>query len=173
MRHRALRQVVFLFLIVGLSGCLAEDPTSFREIEGILPGLWTQIEEPPSPPTLNFLPDGTFTSTSSGVPGRSAPPNFYGDYWQAKGVIAFRGVGFIDGASGTVEGVHVVFVRYVITESPLLMTMTEIESEYVQELVGVQNIDDMDATDVQSALRRLDDLPLPDSALGFTFEYLK
>ena len=157
-----------------LSGCLAEDPSSFREPDGLLPGHWTQVEVPPDPPWVNFLPDGTFTSQSSGVPG-ALTPNFHGKYWQAGEVIAFRGTGLINTVVGTgnVEGVRVQFVTFQIVEDPLVMTMRAIDSAYVEELVGIEEVNDLTNAEVESALRRLVGLPIPESVLGFTFEYLK
>lgn len=159
------RFVFCLTIAIGLSGCLAEDPSSFRQVDGLLPGLWTMIEEPPAPPTVEFQPDLTFSSTSNGVPG-ALVSNFSGNYWQASEVIAFRG-------TGPVEGVRVQFVKFRIQESPLMLTMWDIADAYVEELVGITDINQMSNSDVQSALRRLDGLPIPDSAIGFTFEYLK
>ena len=171
---RPFRALVTCFLLALIGGCLAEDPSSFRLSDGLLPGQWTQVEVPPDPPWIHFLPDGTFTSQSSGVPG-ALTPNFHGHYWQAGEVIAFRGTGLINtvGGSGEVEGVRVHFATYNIVEDPLVMTMRAIDRAYVAELVGIEDINDLTGSEVESALRRLDGLPIPESALGFIFEYLK
>ena len=170
--RKLVRYLQIVCCIGMLSGCLAEDPSSFRNVDGLLPGLWTQVDDPPDPPTVHFLPDGTFTSTSSGVPG-SFQPNFHGGYWQAENVIAFRGTGFVDTGTGDVEGVRVQFIQFRITEDPLGMTMTVIDKAYVEELVGVEDVHNLSSSGVQSALRRMVGFPLPETALGFTFDYLK
>ena len=168
-----MRRLIAAFLALTLVGCLAEDPSSFREVTGLLSGQWTMVDDPPDPPTVYFLPDGTFTSTSSGVPG-ALTPNYNGHYWQTAEVIAFRGTGFIEsGAAGSVPGVRVQFVWYRITENPAAMTMRALDKAYVEDLIGVTDLNELTNSDVESALRRLDGLPLPDTSLGFTFEFFK
>ncbi|HAA78086.1 TPA: hypothetical protein DCE37_23555 [Candidatus Latescibacteria bacterium] len=150
-----------LFLI----GCLAEDPSSFRTVDSLLTGMWTQVNDPTAPPTIDFNPDRTFSSFSSGVPG-AAVRDFSGDFWQAGEVIVFRG-------TGPVEGVRVQFVHFTIQEDPLVLTMAPILPKFVNETIGVEDINGMSESDVESALRRFDGLPIPETALGYSFDYLK
>ena len=169
MRSGFCRPSVFVFLSVLVLGCLAEDPASFRTVDGLLPGHWIQMpEEPdvPSPPTIDFNPDQSFSATSSAVPG-ALVRNYHGGFWQAGGVIAFRG-------TGDIAGIQVQFVESHIQEAPeLTLTMTEIADAFVAEIVGVKDIGSLSKDGVQSALRRLDGLPIPASALGFTWDYTK
>ena len=169
MRTCFCRLSVFAFLSLFVQGCLAEDPASFRTVDGLLPGHWIQVpEEPdvPAPPTIDFNPDQSFSATSSAVPG-ALVRNYHGGFWQAGGVIAFRG-------TGDIADVQVQFVVFRIQEAPeLTLTMTEIADAFVAEIVGVEDIGSLSKDGVQSALRRLDGLPIPDSALGLTWDYTK
>ena len=163
------RKSVLLCLSLLVPGCLAEDPASFRTVDGLLPGHWVQVpEEPdvPAPPTIDFNPDQSFSATSSAVPG-ALVANYHGGFWQAEGVIGFRG-------TGAIAGIHVHFVLFHIQEAPeLTLTMTEIADAFIAETVGVEDIGSLSKDGVQSALRRLDGLPIPDTALGLSWDYLK
>lgn len=155
-----------LLTCFALAGCLAEDPSSFREVDSLLPGLWVQVAPPPAPPTIDFRPDQTFAATSSGVPGVRVA-DYRGSFWQADGVIGFRG-------TGATAGVHVQFVTFSITEAPALtLTLTEIDDAFVSETIGVPDVQALSADEVQSALRRLDGLPIPEASLGDSWDYLK
>ena len=166
MRFQSKRLIGCVVSAVIAAGCLAEDPASFRSVDSLLPGLWVQDSPPPAPPTVDFRPDQSFVVYSSGVPGILVP-DYHGSFWQAPGVIAFRG-------TGATEGVHVQFVLFSIREAPeLTLTLTEITDAFMSETVGVENIDDLTADGVQSALRRLDSLPVPDTALGDSWDYSK
>ena len=169
MRTRFCQQSSLLLVSLLVSGCLAEDPASFRTTNTLLPGHWVQVpEEPdvPAPPTIDFNPDQSFSAWSSAVPG-ALVSGYHGGFWQAGNVIAFRGI-------GDIVGVHVQFVVFHIQEAPeLMLTMREIEDAFVAEIVGVEDIGSLSKDGVQSALRRLDGLPIPDNALGLSWDYLK
>ena len=150
---------LFLFF---LTSCLAEDPASFRTVDGLLTGRWT-FPAPEIPPTIDLNPDGTF-NTSSGLPGITVLA-YRGQFWQTDGVLAFRG-------TGVQGGQHVQFVRYVIQESPTTtLTLTDIYDDYAAGIIGVEDINALSGKDVERALRRFDGLVLPAEALGFTEVY--
>ena len=150
-------------LLLTLASCLAEDPASFRTVDGLLTGRWTFPAPGPIPPTIDLNPDGTF-DTSSGIPGITV--NAYrGRFWQTEGVLAFRG-------TGVQGGQHVQFVTYVIRESPATtLTLTDIYDDYAADIIGVEDLNTLSGDEVQRALRRFDGLTLPDEALGFTEVY--
>ena len=161
-----IRLLTSLLLVGSIAGCLAEDPSSFRSVDSLLPGLWVQNTPPPAPPTVDFRPDQTLEAYSSAVPGVLVR-DYTGSFWQADGVIAFRG-------TSAAAGIEVQFVTFEIVEAPnLTLTMTEILDSYITETVGVEQVASMSADEVQSALRRLDGLPVPEAALGDTWNYSK
>ena len=148
------KSILTLMLLAFLiAGCLAEDPSSFRSVDTLLSGLWFQ-DAPSSEvlPTIDLRPDQSFEAYSSAVPGITVA-GYTGKYWQANGVIAFRG-------TSSVPGIHVQFVTFRITDSPVLvLTLTGISDAYVAKTVGVEDLSSLSADDVQSAMRRLDGLP--------------
>ena len=166
MRSCFYRHSLFYSLSLLVLGCLAEDPASFRTVDGLLPGLWIQVAPPPAPPTIDFRPDQSFAATSSGVPGVLVA-NYHGGFWQAGSVIAFRG-------TGATAGIHVQFVLFQIQEAPVLtLTLTEILDTFITETVGVDDVGSLGANGVRSALRRLDGLQIPDTGLGDSWDYVK
>lgn len=159
------RAGIILMLCV-LKACLAEDPSSFRSVDTLLSGLWVQDAPPPAPPTIDFRPDRSFEAFSSAIPGVLVA-DYTGNFWQASGVLAFRG-------TSSASGVRVQFVTFEIVESPSLsLRMTQILDPFIIETVGVAAVSDMSAAEVQSALRRLDGLPIPENALGDSWTYSK
>ena len=157
--------LVCLLLIVPLSGCLGEDPSSFRSVDQLLAGRWTFQTDEPGRPTVDFNPDGTF-ATSTGVPGITVCA-YSGHFWQTSNVIAMRG-------TGVQGGLHVQFILFQITESPqTILTLTEIRDEYVEEIAGVKEINALNSSDVRSVLRRVRGLSIPESGLGRAEVYEK
>jgi hypothetical protein len=145
-----------------LTGCLAEDPASFRSVDTLLTGRWT-LPSDEIPPTIDLNPDGTF-DTTSGLPG-VAVRTYRGRFWQVEGVMAFRG-------TGVQGGQHVQFVSYAITETPATtLTMTDIFDDYAAGIVGVEDLNALSNNEVERALRRFDGLTFPTEALGFTEVY--
>ena len=156
------KRIISTVLLLTLAGCLAEDPASFRTVDGLLTGRWT-FPSPEIPPTIDLNPDGTF-DTSSGLPGITVLA-YRGRFWQTEGVLAFRG-------TGVQGGQHVQFVSYVITESPTTtLALTDIYDDYAAGIVGVEDLNTLSGNEVERALRRFDGLPLPEEALGFTEVY--
>ena len=93
--------------------------------------------------------------------------DYTGSYWQAGDVLGFRG-------TGRAEGVHVQFVLFRIEASPeLKLTLIEITDAFVTETVSIEDVDSLDDNNVQSALRRLEGLTIPESGLGFSWDYFK
>jgi hypothetical protein len=142
--------------------CLAEDPTSFRDVDTLLTGRWT-FPAPEIPPTIDLNPDGTF-GTSSGLPGITVL-QYHGQFWQADGVLAFRG-------TGVQGGLHVQYISYSVIESPALsLSLTDIHDDFAANLIGVDDINTLSGNEVNRSLRRFTGISFPPNALGFTEVY--
>jgi hypothetical protein len=160
-RSRFLTIPYFLALIL-MTACLAEDPTSFRDVDTLLTGRWT-FPAPEIPPTIDLNPDGTF-GTSSGIPGITVL-QYQGQFWQTDGVLAFRG-------TGVQGGQHVQFISYRVIESPALsLSLTDIHDDFAANLIGVEDINTLSGDEVNRALRRFTGISFPPEALGFTEVY--
>ena len=151
-----------LYSLLLLTSCLAEDPASFRDVDTLLTGRWT-FPAPEIPPTIDLNPDGTF-GTTSGLPGITVL-QYHGQFWQADGVLAFRG-------TGVQGGQHVQYVAYHVIESPALaLSMTAIHDDYAANLIGVEDINTLSGDEVNRSLRRFSGVTFPPEALGFTEVY--
>ena len=167
MQFKKMRVLVYVGLILSGTGCLADDPASFRTVDTLLSGHWIQVAPSPAgPPTVDFQVDRSFTATSSGVPGVRVA-GYHGSFWQAGDILGLRGI-------GAIEGIHVQFVVFRIQASPeLRLTLTEIIDEFVAETIGVEDIASLDGNGMQSALRRLDGLTFSEDVLGDSWDYLQ
>jgi hypothetical protein len=158
------KPVFGLLCLVLLTACLAEDPASFRTVNGLLPGHWVLDGDTPTS-NIDFNPDQTFLAPA-GIPG-IVVRNYTGRFWQSDDVIAFRG-------TGVTGGIHVQFIRIQIQEDPtLLLFMTEISDTYAAEIIGVEDINELSNDGVERALRRFDGLTIPPESLGLIEPYLK
>ena len=156
-------------LLLGLlaTGCLAEDPASFRTVDELLLGRWTFPNPDGGNPTIDLTLDGEFAA-SNGVPGATVL-SYSGRFWQGDGVLAFRGFGANRGG-----GVTVTFVTYRVEESSgLNLRLIEIDDAFVRGLAGVEDLNALSNGDVENVLRRFDGLDIPDSALGFLEVYVR
>ena len=158
---------VVLLLGVLMAGCLAEDPSSFRSIDELIVGRWTFPNPDGGDPTIDLAPTGDFVATN-GLPGATVL-TYSGRFWQGAGVLAFRGSGANRGGGVTVQ-----FVAYQIDESSgVILTLTDIDDAYVRELSGVEDLNALSNSGVQDVLRRLEGLPIPEDALGFSEVYIR
>ena len=162
-----MNRYVFLLLAVIATGCLAEDPSSFRTLDEVLIGRWTFPNPDGGDPTIDLSPTGEFAATN-GVPGATVA-SYSGRFWQGDGVLAFRGFGANRGGGVTVQ-----FVVYRVEESPgLTLRLIEIDDAFVRELSGVEDLNALSNSGVQDVLRRFDEFPVPEEALGFFEDYLR
>lgn len=156
-----------LILLALLTGCLAEDPASFRSVDGVLTGRWTFPNPDGGDPTIDLTPTGEFAA-SNGVPGATVLA-YTGLFWQVEGVLAFRGFGANRGGGITVQ-----FVAYRVEESDgVNLRLIEIDDAFVREISGVEDLHALSNEGVQDVLRRFDGLPIPDQALGFVEVYIR
>ena len=160
---------MLLLLVVLTVGCGGVDPSSSRSLDILLYGRWTAQHNPDDgpPPYIQFGPDGVFAAPLGTLDIYAR--NLTGPYWRVGDYVGFKAIG--EGRDGLV---YVKFMKAEVIEFPRLkLTLTAIQDAYVAEMMGANKISELKATQIQDALRRLNQSdPLP-VALGSMEDYYK